>query len=65
MVLMSAPLRLQLDQARREAVTERYERAHGAVERTNGHIGWPGGRCGACADGLEVPRPRYWWVRQS
>jgi transposase len=35
---MVAPLRLRLDQATREAVAERYERACSAVERTNAHI---------------------------
>src|SRR5919108_4141522 len=35
MVAMPAPLRLRLDQRTREAVAERYERARGAVERTN------------------------------
>jgi transposase len=32
---MPAPLRLRLDQTTREAVAARYERARGAVERTN------------------------------
>jgi len=35
---MTAPLRLRLDQAMRTAVSERYERAHDAVERTNCQI---------------------------
>src|SRR5438874_1868435 len=35
---MPAPLRLRLDQTMREAVAERYERTHGAVERTNCQI---------------------------
>ena len=35
---MPAPLRLRLDQTTREAVAERYERARGAVERTNCQI---------------------------
>ena len=32
---MTAPIRLRLDQATRTAVSERYEHARGAVERTN------------------------------
>ena len=32
---MTAPMRLRLDQATRAAVSERYEHARGAVERTN------------------------------
>ena len=32
---MTAPMRLRLDQATRTAVSERYEHARGAVERTN------------------------------
>jgi transposase len=35
MLMQSGPLRLRLDQGSREAVAERYERAGGAVERTN------------------------------
>jgi len=35
---MPAPLRLRLDRTMREAVAERYERTHGAVERTNCQI---------------------------
>ena len=34
-MLMNGPLRLRLDQGRREAVAERYEQARSAVERTN------------------------------
>ena len=32
---MTAPMRLRLDQAKRTAVSERYEHARRAVERTN------------------------------
>jgi hypothetical protein len=35
---MTAPMRLRLDQAARAAVSERYEHAHRAVERTNCQI---------------------------
>src|SRR3954469_14763531 len=54
---MTAPMRLRLDQATRTAVSERYEHARGAVERTNcqmvlladegrhaTEIAWPGRR---------------------
>ena len=35
---MTAPIRLRLDQATRIVVSERYEHARGAVERTNCQI---------------------------
>src|SRR5262249_34865540 len=35
LLMGSGPLRLRLDQGRREAVAERYEQARSAVERTN------------------------------
>ena len=35
MLVMPAPLRLRLDQGTREAVAERYEQTHSAIERTN------------------------------
>ncbi len=39
MLPMPAPLRLRLDQEMREAVAERYEQTHEAIERTNCQMG--------------------------